>query len=105
MNYNEHNQTNDFLDSFASNSFILLILQPTRITNQSNTLIDNVFSNIVDPDIMSGNLTATISYHPPQFAIIPNKFGNILDNKSNIYERGWSKFDRINFILDYVSVD
>ena len=29
LNYNEHNQTNEFLDSLASNSFISLILQPT----------------------------------------------------------------------------
>ena len=43
LNYNEHNQTNEFLDSFASNSFILLILQPTRITSHSNTLVDNKF--------------------------------------------------------------
>ena len=61
LNYNEHNQTNEFLDSLASNSFIPLILQPTRITSHSNTLIDNVFSNVIDPDIISGNLTATIS--------------------------------------------
>ena len=106
LNYNEHNQTNEFLDSFASNSFIPLILQPTRITSHSNTLIDNIFSNIIDPDIaISGNLTATISDHLPQFAIIPNMFGNILGNKSNINERDWSKFDQENFILDYFSVD
>ena len=32
-------------------------------------------------------------------------FGNIPGNKSNIYERDWSKFDRENFILDYFSVE
>ena len=105
LNYNEHNQKNGFLDSLASNSFIRLILQPTRITSHSNTLIDDIFSNVIDPDIISGNLTATISDHLPQFAMIPNMFGNISDNKSNIYERDWSKFDRENFILDYFSVD
>ena len=30
-------------------------------------------------------------------------FGNILGNKSNIYERNWLKFHRENFILDYFS--
>ena len=30
--------------------------------------------------------------------------GNISDNKSNIYEWDWSKFDRENFILDNFSV-
>ena len=32
-------------------------------------------------------------------------FGNNSGNKSKIYERDWSKFDRENFILDYFSVD
>ena len=70
-----------------SNSFILLILQPTRLTSHLNTLIDNIFSNDIDPGIILGNLTATISDHLPQFEIIPNMFGNISGNKSNIYER------------------
>ena len=80
-NYNEHNQTNEFLHSLASNSFTPLILQPTRITSHSNTLVYNKFSNVIDPDIISGNLTATISNHLPRFAIIPNMFGNISRNK------------------------
>ena len=70
LNYNEHDQTIEFLDSVASNSFMTLILQPTRITSHSNTLIDNIFSNVIGPDIISGNLTATISEHLPQFSII-----------------------------------
>ena len=32
-------------------------------------------------------------------------FGNVSGNKSNIYERDWSKFDQEIFILDYFSVD
>ena len=38
LNYYEHNETNVFLDSLASNSFMPLILQPTRITSHSNVL-------------------------------------------------------------------
>ena len=67
--------------------------------------MDDIFSNVFDPDIVSGNLTATISDHLPQFAIIPNMFGNIIGKKSKIYERDWSKFDRENFTLDYFSVE
>ena len=51
MNCSALNPANEFLDSVASNSFIPLILQPTRITSHSNTLIDNIFSNIIDKDI------------------------------------------------------
>ena len=104
MNCNEHNRANKFIDSLASNSLITLNLQPARITSHYNTIIDNIFSNIIHSDIISGNLTATISDHLPQFSIIPNMFGNILGNKSSIYERDWFKFDRENFILDYFSV-
>ena len=96
---------NEFLDSLASISFIPLILQPTRITSHSNTVIDTIISNVLDPDIISDNLTATISDHLPQCSIIPNMFHNISGNKSNIYERNWSKFHQEKFILDYFSVD
>ena len=77
LNYNKHNQNNEFLDSLASNSFIPLILQPTRITGHSNTLIDKIFSNVIEPDIILGNLTAIISDNLPQLAIIPHIFPNI----------------------------
>ena len=46
-----------------------------------------------------------MSDHLPQFAIISNMFGDISDNKSNIYERYWSKFDRKKIILDQFSID
>ena len=76
-----------------------------RITSYSNTRADNIFSNSIDSIIIIGNLIATILDHLPQFSIIPNMFGNISGNKFNIYEKGWSKFDRENIILDYFSVD
>ena len=97
LNYNEHNQTNEFLDSLASNSFIPLILQPTRITSHSNTLIDNVFSNVVDPGIISGDLTATMSDHLPQFSIIPNMFGNVSINLISMNGTGPNLINKILF--------
>ena len=80
LNNNENNQSNEFL-------------QTTRITSHSNTPIDNIFSDVINPDIIPGNLTATVSYPLPQFAIIPNMFSNISGNKSNIYERDLVEFD------------
>ena len=93
------------MDSLASNSFLPYTLQPARITSHSKTLIDNILTNITLPDSISGNLTATISDHLPQFLIVPNIFSNPPSNKSNIYERDWSNFDQENFILDYFSID
>ena len=76
LNYNDHNPTNEFLDSLASNSFVPYIFQPTQLTSHSKTLIDNVFSNIISPEAISGNLTMTIFDHLLQFMIVPNVFSN-----------------------------
>ena len=105
LNYNDHQRTNDFLDSLASNSFIPYILHPTRITNHSKTLIDNIISNCISPDIISGNITATISDHLPQFSFVPNILSNPPTQKSNYYEKNWSKFKQENFILNYFDKD
>ena len=90
LNYNVHQPTNDFLDSLASNSIITYILQPARFTSHSKTLIDNIFSNILSSEIISGNLTTTISDHLPQFLFVPN-ISNPSYNRSYIFERDWSK--------------
>ena len=66
MNHNEHNQTNEILDYLASNSFIPLILQTTIITSSSNTSTDNIFSNVINLGIISGNWNETISDHLPR---------------------------------------
>ena len=105
LNYNEHQPTNDFLDSLASNSFIPYILYPTRITSHSKTLIDNIFSNYIFHEIISGNISATISDHLPQFSFVPNILPNPSTQKSNFYEKDWSKFKQENFILDYFDTD
>ena len=70
LNSTDHQPTNDFLDSLTSNSFIPYILHPTRITSHSKTLTDNLFSNFTSPEIISGNITATISDHLPQFSFL-----------------------------------
>ena len=105
MNYHEPNQTNKFLDPLACNPFLLLFLPATRITSHSNNSIGNIFSNVIDPEIISSNLTASISDHLSQFSMIANMFGNSSGNKSNIYERFWLKFDRKIIFLDYFFVD
>ena len=87
FNHYEQNQTNETLDFLASNSFIPLILQRTKITNHSNTLVDNMFSSVIAPNVIPNNLVATISDCMPQLSVTPNMFCNTTSNKSNNYER------------------
>ena len=81
MKYDNHHSTNEFLDSLSSHLFFPHITQPTGKRDTSKTLIDNIFSNTLIENTISGNLTATISDHLPQFIILPNVFSNPPSNK------------------------
>ena len=63
MHYNEYKPTYEFSDSLAYEFYLPHIIQPSRHTSHSRTLIDNIFSNVISKDIISGNITATISDH------------------------------------------
>ena len=103
LNYNDHQL--EVLDFLASNSIIPYILQPTRITNHSKTLIDNIFSNINSHEVISGNMPVKTSDHLPQFAFARNVISKDSCQKSNIYERDWSKFIQTDFVFDYFDKD
>ena len=59
------------MDITTSFSFLPTINKPTRISNTSATLIDNVFTNIL-PSPRSGILLTDISDHLPIFMIMPS---------------------------------
>ena len=45
LNYDKHTGTTSFVDMLHANYFVSLINRPTRVTNKSATLIDNIFTN------------------------------------------------------------
>ena len=59
------------------------------MNSNSKTLIDNIFSNVTVPNIVSGNLTAPIPDHLPRFLLASNIFSNSTYPKSSKYERDW----------------
>ena len=90
LNYYQHPLANEFLDSLSSHMLLPHIVQPTRIRNNSKTLIDNIYSNVITPNNISRNIAATISDHLTQFLIAPDVFSNPPSTKMNIFERDWS---------------
>ena len=98
-------QTCTFLDTLTSNLFVPHIIQPTRITPHTKTLIDNIFSNTPNfSQGKSGNLTLSISDHLAQFLIVPLDTGNI-PKEFKLLKRDINYFDRENFFLDLISID
>ena len=61
-------------DPWCSYGFLPLIIHPTRVVeNQEPSLIDNIFTNNVSDDIISGNIYLTLSEHFSQFASVKHE--------------------------------
>ena len=73
LKYETHDQTRHFTDMLFSLGLFPLINRPTRITNTSETLIDNIFTNFISSVNYSGILISDISDHLPVFTIIPTE--------------------------------
>ena len=100
-----NSDTKDFFDSLTSNLFVPHITLPTRITNRSQTLIDNIFSNNPEfENCTSGNFTFSISYHLPQFLIVP--VPDIRPPKvHNIKIRDTKNYSHADLVADIINID
>ena len=65
-----HGPTSDHLEGFMSRGFYPLISLPTRLTDTTATLIDNIWTNNVLGGLGSGPVTVLISDHLPVFAFV-----------------------------------
>ena len=76
LKHSTHNPTSTFLDLMFSDSFIPLINKPTRVTQKTATLIDNIFTNTYKNKnkYLTGILTTDISDHYILFHIAPLQF-------------------------------
>lgn len=65
LRHNVHPLTGDFLNTMFSHKFVPTILRPTRITETTATLIDNIFTNCLNLGQDSCILINDISDHLP----------------------------------------
>ena len=54
-------------NKMTSNFLLPIITLHTKINTLNDTLIDNIFTNQYNPDMISGNITVGISDHIPSF--------------------------------------
>ena len=104
INYASHSPTSDFYDLFSSFGFRPLILQPTRVTSTSATLIDNIFINDMTCNSQGGNLTSSISDHFLQFSQI-DLFSSEKVPSFVKYSRNYRDFDKRKFGYELSRID
>ena len=94
---NSCSYSENFLLSCQSYSLLPSIDKPTRIHNNSATLIDNILINTFDDDIHSGNIISDISDHFSQFCVIQSlKDGLTLPSYRKM--RDFSRFSENKFM-------
>ena len=99
LNYDSHISTGNFVNLFLSQHFLPYIVHPTRVSDQSATIIDNIFSNACNFDTISGNILTQISDHFPQFIIV--KKAGITARSLSYYQHDYATFNQENFICDF----
>jgi hypothetical protein len=89
LRFESCNYAQNFLISLQSLNLTPNIDKPTRVYNNSEILIDNIFMNKLDDHILSGNIISDISDHFSQFCIF--RSFQKTPNASNIIMRDFSK--------------
>ena len=84
LKFNEHTQTEEFLDMLYANNILPIITKPTRLTDHTATLIDHIYTNCLH-NFTVGILTVDITDHLPIFFLVRTQPTENNSNK-NIFE-------------------
>ena len=102
LNCDSHALTEEFIN-LSSYLFQPHILQPTRITSHSATLIYNIFFNSLEFVTYSGNILYSLTDHLPNFLSIDSIHPLPLNEQS--FVRGFSRFNEKSLLSDFQRVD
>ena len=99
LKLDENQYIKDFINQMFSSTFYPLISKPTRITNSSATLIDNIFVNNLDECHKCGILFTDLSDHLPVFQIT-SSIKKVNDTHCEIKHRVMNK----KLYIDYARI-
>ena len=103
LNHRTHKPTEYFFNNMLNQCLFPYIIQPTRFTGETHTLIDNIFYNDVSNQCISGNFIPHVTDHLPNFLIIP--YEHIPPDKYKQKKRDFSLFNLQDFRSDIVNID
>ena len=92
LKYGKNCNVSDSLNTMYSNLLLPHIACPTCVTVNSQTLIDNIFSNNYDSSFTLGNLVTTLSDHHAQFLLMEFQTKQMDNEKIQMF-RDFSKIE------------
>ena len=92
------NYAQQFLDCLQSYALLPTTDKPTRVCNNSATLIDNIFTNKFSEYFASGNIVSDITDHFSQFCIFQSSI--LTSQPAKITSRDYSKYSEQRFLQD-----
>ena len=98
-------ETSELFDIMISSQLLPTISLPTKLNTHHDTLIDNIFTNIYNPDMSSGNFTYQLSDHFASFLISPNENQQHLPKKHNITKRDARNFNQDVFLTEIKQIN
>ena len=104
LNAETNTSISEFYDNMTYHFFAPDILQPTRLTKNSKTLIDNIILNSIEFETFSRNLTSLISDHLPQLLILKDFHRKSAVTDNIVYERNYRFFNYNVFKNDLKSI-
>ena len=106
INYDKKRGTYNFLELLFNHNFTPQFTLPTRVTEKSATLIDNIFVNNPAFKYLSGNITTSISDHLPEFIILEDfKGSNTKREQINTTYRAFRCFNIDSFKMDLQEIN
>ena len=102
LNIHSRQVFRDYFECMISQNMVPSLTFPTRITDSSATLIDNIFTNYNETDCSSGIIITNISDHFPCFYCMKcdKKYPK---SNTNIYSRNFNVTNINNFIYELAS--
>ena len=103
LNYNSNTPSTNYVNFLFSKQFLPYIIHPSRVSGNSSTLIDNIFSNITDNETVSGNIMTQITDHFPQFLIV--KHAGITYKNLSYFQHDFSNLNEESLLQDFATLD
>ena len=90
----------EYLDIFSSFNLLPQIILPTRVTETTSTVIDNIFFNSAECNPISGNIICPISDHLAQFAVMQAPQIQYISAPDEKIARDWKNFNHADFLTE-----